>query len=200
MLLKSELQLEVAKPLSIWQDMSNLYVHGRGPGLEDLLVEGVVSSGECSVDHIVGSDGRHQLDWEPHLVSHVAGGDVTAGSSGADYGDRAAHSVGQLEVAVDEVTDLHQDPGPVDAVDGAQPVLLHVLGAGKHRLDGDVQLVRVPVHGKAVNVVVQDCGHLELLDLSTATVGQQDHYVHPLETSHSTDGGTTYKSVSVSQL
>ena len=171
---------------------ADLYVHGCGPGLEDVLVEGVVTSRERSVDNIIGSDGRHQLHRQSHLVSHVPGGDVTTGSSGTDDRDGGTHRVSQLEVAVDEMTDLHEDPGPVDAVDGAESVLLHILRAGKHRLDGNIQLVRVPVHGKAMNVVVQDGGHLQLLDLSAATVRQQNHHINPLETSYCTDGSAAY--------
>ena len=168
-------------------ELTDLYVHGCCPGLKNLLVEGVITRGECSVNNIVSSDSGHQLERDSHLVSHVARGDVATGSRGTHHGDGAAHSVSQLEVAVDEMTDLHEDPGPVDAVDGAESVLLHILRAGKHRLDGNIQLVRVPVHGEAVDVVVQNGRHLQLLDLSAATVGQQDDHVNPLETSDSAD-------------
>ena len=107
---------------------------------------------------------------------------VAAGAGGAHHADGVTHGVGQLEVAVDEVADLqdkigsrdklstnpspllghcppitadlHEDAGPVDAVDGAEAVLGHVLRLREHRLDRHVQVVRGPVHGVAVHVVI----------------------------------------------
>ena len=67
--------------------------------------------------------------------------DVSTGPCWTDNCDGVSHSVCQLEVAVNEVANLDQDPRPVDAVDGAQVVLCHVLRVRKHRLDWDIQVI-----------------------------------------------------------
>ena len=81
-------------------------------------------------------------------------GNVSTGSGGADDSHRVPNSLGHLEVAVDEVADLYEDAGPVDAVDGAQVVLGHVLGVGEHRLDGYIKIIRGAVNSVAVNVII----------------------------------------------
>ena len=52
------------------------------------------------------------------------------------------------------MADLYEDAGPVDAVDGAQVVLGHVLGVGEHRLDGYIKIIRGAVNSVAVNVII----------------------------------------------
>ena len=79
---------------------------------------------------------------------------VPTGSGGADDGDGVSDILRHLEVAVDEVADLDEDPGPVDAVDGAQVVPRHVLRVSEHGLDGDIKIIRGSVNSVAVNIVI----------------------------------------------
>ena len=52
------------------------------------------------------------------------------------------------------MADLYEDAGPVDAVDGAQVVLGHVLGVGELRLDGYIKIIRGAVNSVAVNIII----------------------------------------------
>ena len=52
------------------------------------------------------------------------------------------------------MADLYEDAGPVDAVDGAQVVLGHILGVGEHRLDGYIEIIRGAVNSVAVNIII----------------------------------------------
>lgn len=70
------------------------------------------------------------------LTSNVS---ASAGRNGNFYD--VSHFSADLVVAVDVVRYLHEDPGPVERVDGAKVVLVLVGPVAKNGLDGDVEVV-----------------------------------------------------------
>ena len=67
--------------------------------------------------------------------------DVATSPCWTNNSDSVTNSVCQLEVAINEVADLNQDPRPIDAVDGAEIVLSHIVRVREHCLDRNIQVV-----------------------------------------------------------
>ena len=91
-----------------------------------------------------------------------------------------------------EVVDyLGEYAGPVDGVDGAQVEGGVGVGVGKKRLDDVLAVVEGARDGEVVHVLVEDGGHLGLLDGADAALGVQDEHRDVLLASETVDGGTT---------
>ena len=79
---------------------------------------------------------------------------VSAGTCWTNYSDDISDVICELEVAVDEVADLDQDPRPVDAIDRAEVMLRHVVRVTEHSFDGNIKIVGSPVNSITVNITI----------------------------------------------
>ena len=68
-------------------------------------------------------------------------GNVATGSCRDDNLNKVANTFCKLEITIEVVTDLDKDPGPVDAVDGAEVVVLGVLQISKNCFDRNIQVI-----------------------------------------------------------
>merc|ERR1719239_909471 len=119
----------------------DLDVHGSGPCLQNLLTEGKVSVLESSVNNVIWSDRCNKVDRNTHSPGNTARCNVATSPRWTNNCDGVTDIVCQLEVAVNEVANLNQDPRPIDAVDGAQIVLRYVVRVREHGLDGNIQVI-----------------------------------------------------------
>jgi hypothetical protein len=135
----------------------------------------LVASGlDEAVENVVrvGSDDE-LVDGETHALGEVTGQDVTKVSGGDDVANLGGSSdlVGEREVGREVVDDLGEDTGPVDGVNRTKVVGLAKNGMREKSLDNVLAVVESSLNGQIVDVVVENSGHLGLLDGGDLALG-----------------------------
>ena len=117
-----------------------LNVHGGCPRWVHFLGHWHVSGFDGAVNDVIGINHSNQLHWEPHFRGHKSRSNVSSSSSWHNNFDSIRSLLG-LEIDVNVVSDLHQNPGPINRVDGAQIVLGNKVWIGKDFLDWYIQVI-----------------------------------------------------------
>ena len=93
------------------------------------------------MNNVIRVNYGNQLHWESHFRGHKSRSNVSSSSSWHNDLDSIRTCLLGLEIDVNVVSDLHQNPGPIDGVDGAQIVLGNKVWIGKDLLDRYIQII-----------------------------------------------------------
>mmetsp|Transcript_89112 Transcript_89112/g.279133 ORF Transcript_89112/g.279133 Transcript_89112/m.279133 type:complete len:229 (+) Transcript_89112:836-1522(+) len=149
----------------------------------------VVPGLEEAVQDVVGVRRHDQvLDGQTHALGIVAGQNVAEVARRDAEADGAVALREQLVVGVEVVGDLEHDPRPVDRVHGSQAVLLLEVQVPEEPFHNVLAIVKGALHCDAMNVGVQNTGHLLLLDLRHAPLGEENEAFDVLLAAHAVDG------------
>lgn len=141
---------------------------------------------------IVLIHGANQLDGQTHLLGEIASEDIAKIACRHHKADFITFleilRLGQGGVCVKVVSDLCQDSGPVDRVDGSYfmcPIDVGVAKKGLHEILAGVE--RAIGYGNAMDILVQHGCHLRFLDLTN----------FPTAWKHDDDGEISFSSKAV---
>ena len=115
---------------------------------------------------------------------------MTHSSSGYKKANSFPNLWTKSEVAIEEMHSLCQDANPIDAVDWAQIVLLHIVAVHEAVFYWHIKIIRTPIHSKYVNIICPNRRHLQLLKGVAISLGKQNDNVNPFKAFHALYGST----------
>ena len=160
-------------------------VHRRAGGnISMLAVTRAVCAGfEKLVQHVVFI-GRHNqaADRQAHLFGDVSRANVAEIAARHAEADLLVVALRRLEIARKVINHLRDDASPVDRIDRTDMVFFLERSIVLHRLHNVLTIVKHPLHGNIVDILVLQTVHLRTLERAHFAVGRQHKYVHALFT------------------
>mmetsp|Transcript_3751 Transcript_3751/g.9744 ORF Transcript_3751/g.9744 Transcript_3751/m.9744 type:complete len:288 (+) Transcript_3751:850-1713(+) len=136
---------------------------------------------EEAVQDVVGVCRDDQMLYrQAHALRVIPGEDVPEVSGRHAEADRAITLGAQPEERVEIVRDLEHDPGPVDGIDGAEPILLLEVEVAEKSLHDILAVIESALDCDAMDVFVEHARHLLLLNCGNTALGKQDEALHVL--------------------
>mmetsp|Transcript_9241 Transcript_9241/g.15798 ORF Transcript_9241/g.15798 Transcript_9241/m.15798 type:complete len:309 (-) Transcript_9241:1-927(-) len=144
------------------------------------------------MQNVIGVRGHDQMfDRQAHSLCVVPCEDIPEVASGHAETDLTVQAREELEIGVEVVRDLEHDPRPVDGIHCSQRVLFLEVQVCKQLLHNVLAIVEGSFDGHAMHIVIQNAGHLLLLNVRHTSLWKEDEAVHVLLAPHSIDGSAT---------
>mmetsp|Transcript_55837 Transcript_55837/g.113707 ORF Transcript_55837/g.113707 Transcript_55837/m.113707 type:complete len:235 (-) Transcript_55837:463-1167(-) len=166
-------------------------IHGWRHGLLHRVLI-ILALREEAMQNVVGVRGHDQIfDRQAHSLCIVPCEDIPEVARGHAETDLTVQAGKELEIRGEVVRDLEHDPRPVDGIHCSQPVLFLEVQVCKQLLHYVLAIVEGSFDGHAMHIVIQNAGHLLLLNVGHTALWKEDEAVHVLLAPHSIDGGAT---------